>query len=428
MMRAAALRRVNSRGTRSFAGSSKRGGGRKGKKLSAAAPALAVEGPLPDLSHLTLPETHLPPLGPSPAIRELAGRASTPLSLATMAATARSGNALAAAAFLHTELPVRLAKQASDIRRAIGEAEGVAAFYEAEALATVAGEAPVDAASEERFAQRLDGLLRETRRAVPLALAQAVRARRAARFSEFLASAEPESDYRPPEEETREQLQLDADLGRFFTARVGIRLLVEHYLALRAGGGRGVIDPRCRPADIAAEAAEDVVNLATRTYGASPAVDVRGATDAGLTYVPSHMRYAVRELLKNSVRAVVERHGPGGRLPRVRVVVAEGAADVSLKVEDEGGGCPRSTRHSMWNWYWSSGPALGRGAGGVGLPMTRCLARYFGGDLKLRPLEAHGTDAYLYLSKLGDAGENVPDAVRDSPGGRASDLQAQYFD
>ena len=35
--------------------------------------------------------------------------------------------------------------------------------------------------------------------------------------------------------------------------------------------------------------------------------------------------------------------------------------------------------------------------------MTRCLARYFGGELSLRPLEGHGTDACLHLAGVGVA-------------------------
>jgi len=37
---------------------------------------------------------------------------------------------------------------------------------------------------------------------------------------------------------------------------------------------------------------------------------------------------------------------------------------------------------------------------GVGLPISRLYAQYFGGDLKLLSLEGHGTDVFLYLSRL----------------------------
>ena len=105
------------------------------------------------------------------------------------------------------------------------------------------------------------------------------------------------------------------------------------------------------------------------------------------------------------------------------MVIADGSEDLAFKVCDEGGGFSRPMRHNAWSWFWSSGPPLGRSAGsgaggGQGLPMTRCLARYFGGELSLRPLEGHGTDAYLHLAKLGVGACGAP-AHRARVAGRA---------
>ncbi len=50
------------------------------------------------------------------------------------------------------------------------------------------------------------------------------------------------------------------------------------------------------------------------------------------------------ELLKNSLRAVVERYGVENEdnYPPIKVVVVEGKEDITIKISDEGGGIPRS--------------------------------------------------------------------------------------
>jgi pyruvate dehydrogenase kinase 2/3/4 len=49
------------------------------------------------------------------------------------------------------------------------------------------------------------------------------------------------------------------------------------------------------------------------------------------------------ELLKNSMRAVVERNGvDADTFPAIKMVFAEGKEDITIKISDEGGGIPRS--------------------------------------------------------------------------------------
>ena len=57
---------------------------------------------------------------------------------------------------------------------------------------------------------------------------------------------------------------------------------------------------------------------------------------------------------------------------------------------------------------------------GFGLPLAEIYARYFGGELTLKSTEGYGLDAYLHLPRLGDACENLPLRVRDSPAGGVS--------
>lgn len=127
-------------------------------------------------------------------------------------------------------------------------------------------------------------------------------------------------------------------------------------------------------------------------------------------------------------------------LPSIRVVVAKGAEDVTIKIADKGGGVPRSVIDKMWTFAHSTlsdsikskenndkhfdideftgGRVQGKGfyIRGFGLPLARIYARYFGGELTLKSMEGYGVDAYLYLPMLGKSCENLPKRVLNSPG------------
>ena len=57
------------------------------------------------------------------------------------------------------------------------------------------------------------------------------------------------------------------------------------------------------------------------------------------------------EVLKNSLRAVVDKHGVDcDNFPPVKVIVAEGNEDITIKISDEGGGIPRSAVPLVWTF------------------------------------------------------------------------------
>lgn len=135
------------------------------------------------------------------------------------------------------------------------------------------------------------------------------------------------------------------------------------------------------------------------------------------------------ELLKNSMRATVEWHGIDGDFPPIKVVIADGAEneDVVIKVSDEGGGITRSNMQRIWSYLFTTAdPAIQEGmvgggpaapdhgidsplAGlGYGLPISRSYCRYFGGDLSIMSMEGYGTDAFVYLTRLGNNREPLP--------------------
>jgi pyruvate dehydrogenase kinase 2/3/4 len=129
------------------------------------------------------------------------------------------------------------------------------------------------------------------------------------------------------------------------------------------------------------------------------------------------------ELLKNSLRAVVERYGVDNedQFPPVKVIVVEGSEDITIKLSDEGGGIPRSALPMIWTYLYTTmsdeglettiqesdfkAPMAGFGSvarsislwpsiahtHSYGLPLSRLYARYFGGDLRLISMDGYGT-------------------------------------
>ena len=82
-----------------------------------------------------------------------------------------------------------------------------------------------------------------------------------------------------------------------------------------------------------------------------------------LTYVPMHLHYMLFEVLKNACRASTERcdaHNLDLQARPVKIVIADGREDITIKVSDEGGGIPRSEIDDVWTYLHSTAPSPGR--------------------------------------------------------------------
>jgi len=216
-------------------------------------------------------------------------------------------------------------------------------------------------------------------------------------------------------------------LDDFYMSRIGIRMLIGQYLALKKPPTDpnmiGLVSQNASPYDIAMQVINDAAYMCTRTHGDAPEVTIHGRTDLHFPYVPSHISYMLLELLKNSMRATVEAHGID-KMPPIRIIIADGEdnEDVVIKVSDEGGGIRRSNMPRIWSYLFTtadprildqmldtSGDSLrdfdtaSPLAGlGYGLPISRNYARYFGGELTIMSMEGYGTDSFIYLPRLGN--------------------------
>ncbi|KAL1995965.1 hypothetical protein VTN49DRAFT_831 [Thermomyces lanuginosus] len=230
----------------------------------------------------------------------------------------------------------------------------------------------------------------------------------------------------------RQRLQIDstiqAFLDRFYMSRIGIRMLIGQHIALTEQTHThhpnyvGIICTKTNVREVALEAIENARFVCEDHYGLfeAPKVQLICKPDLHFMYVPGHLSHMLFETLKNSLRAVVETHGAEKEeFPPIKVIVAEGREDITIKISDEGGGIPRSSIPLVWTYMYTTvdqTPSLDPDfdksdfkapmAGfGYGLPISRLYARYFGGDLKLISMEGYGTDVYLHLNRLSSSSE-----------------------
>ena len=189
---------------------------------------------------------------------------------------------------------------------------------------------PTNAESEREFTKLLNEFILN-RHSIPMAI------------SRGLGSLK---DERKAPVDGRRLSEMEDALNRFFTARVGLRFLVEHHVLsgndensddlyrrqLEAEGTAlptdrreeyedceasedascGAIQKNCDPVKEVRRTVARVTRLCRESYGISPEIEIVVATpDKGgvvsFTYVPHHLRYMLAELLKNSCRATVRR-------------------------------------------------------------------------------------------------------------------------
>ncbi|CAM9223710.1 unnamed protein product [Ascophyllum nodosum] len=333
------------------------------------------------------------------------------------------------AQFLHKEIPIRLAQRVLELRNlphGLSETTPVvqaARWYMRILRQFVDFPVPNDSGGEEKFADFLSSLLMDNA-CVPPALSRGVQEMR-----------------ERSEVGQVQRHRMDRILDNFFISRISLRFLVDTYVSSKANkpGFSGVIQSECSPVMVARRAAADVDHLCRVHMGEAPTIEVFGREQDTFTAVPSHLYYILREVLKNSCRATVEhcrRTRPGKNLPPVKVIVTRGKEDMTIKVMDEGGGIRRSDLQHVWSYLYSTAPkptaselsqvpldhmsgmwlhdeassinssSLGQDTNfefagyGMGLPLSRLYARYFGGSLKLRPMEGYGTDAYVHLHRI----------------------------
>merc|ERR1712137_460735 len=127
---------------------------------------------------------------------------------------------------------------------------------------------------------------------------------------------------------------VDEFLDDFLTKRIGTDILSSHYLAITGPGAR-VIDPECDPVMVVKAARAEAVRLCKYHYKFAPPVNVVDIGPIRFPFIPQYLNYIIFELLKNSLRAVVLRHGKEGAPANpIKIVVCGDASTVVIRISD----------------------------------------------------------------------------------------------
>lgn len=349
-----------------------------------------------------------------------------------------------AALFLKKELPIRLAKMLGDLESlpyGLSQTSSIASLREiyVSTFNQIVNYPTKDIEQDYTpFVDLLKVILRNHRYVVPMTAMGLVEMKRGNPTISDLSTSCP---------------FLGQFLTKFFLSRIALRLLTAHLICCVEGWKdySAEIHHNCDFDEICEAIAADVTNICNHNYGRAPVIEVRSRLKKKFTYLPGHIHVILFELLKNSCRAVCEFHKDSINLPPIQVIVVGGGNEVSIKIQDEGGGIPLDDINKIWLYTYSSArisedtwddkklvnalkgslvfyklpgkleTTLGESEGvpdehedervdlfggivdapmagfGYGLPIARVYATFFGGSMDLKSVHRHGTDTYVFL-------------------------------
>jgi pyruvate dehydrogenase kinase 2/3/4 len=190
------------------------------------------------------------------------------------------------AGFLRRELPIRLAYCVADldgipILRDMEHVKSVKEAYH-QSFNEIMDFQPAEIETPEReqlFAEVIERIYERHGNALVQMARGAYEFRQAVRAEK--------GDHAELEEETHNFLD------RFYMSRIGMRVLIGQYLALRQPPVEnyvGIICSQTSPYEIVKRAIDDAAFMCTRKYGEAPDVIMTGRLDLTFPYVPTHLR------------------------------------------------------------------------------------------------------------------------------------------
>ncbi|KAK9247602.1 branched-chain alpha-ketoacid dehydrogenase kinase [Lipomyces tetrasporus] len=251
--------------------------------------------------------------------------------------------------------------------------------------------------------------------------------------------------------------RMDSFMESMLRSRISRRVLTEQHIALTDAFLK---DPTFKPSDQVGQvffqcSAADVVrqcdalarSLTQSSYEDIPIPELvfEGDVSTKFACVASHLRYIVGEILRNTFEASLERYQAMRILPApVLVTISDAPQHVIFRFSDQAGGIPPEIIPYLWSFVkgprsmirhhnFEQVPALeaiveeleasvGHATGqkkpisslaslttrsptlrlGMGLPMSKIYAEFWGGKIAVKSIDGFGCDVFLHISKLGN--------------------------
>lgn len=174
--------------------------------------------------------------------------------------------------------------------------------------------------------------------------------------------------------------------------------LIQDLLEL-ARAETGQIELQCAPADVASVAGEAVADFRAQAEARGLGLDCRVPDTCVTVTDPVRVRQILSNLLSNAVK-----YTPQGSVSVELECDPERAgpkrgAWIAINVQDTGPGVPAEKREQIFHEFTRLDPGAPHGAG-VGLAISRRIARILGGDITLESEVGRGSRFTLWVPKL----------------------------